>query len=276
MFSLLLLNTSKSSAAVGAFFLRRAMLPKSSLALRRTFMAAASQHQLDDDEESVPENLREDRTLSIAKSSPNLKNDMLMNELLFKEHNLSTLDSFYNVNQKEMSLLHHSVLLYKINQTYKEIKKRNAPGHEELPERPGPALEHPSEAQQIASNIFKQVCFHFNRNIKNLDAQSLQTTLINISQGADVDKSELTRESLAEMERKVMQNFPKYMNLDIASIIGSFLKLSHVPREILNEINQMQTLSTFNKYSILIILENLVHLNYDESVELYEKLFKQL
>jgi hypothetical protein len=37
----------------------------------------------------------------------------------------------------------------------------------------------------------------------------------------------------------------------------------------------MQNL-TFNKYSCLLILESLVHVKYDESIELYDKFFKQL
>lgn len=52
-----------------------------------------------------------------------------------------------------------------------------------------------------------------------------------------MDRSELTRASLGEMEKKVMQDFPRYMNLDLANIIGSFLKLNYVPREILTELN---------------------------------------
>lgn len=77
------------------------------------------------------------------------------------------------------------------------------------------------------------------------------------------------------MEKKVMHNFPAFMNLDLANIVGSFLKLFYVPRDILNEINQQQTL-TFNKYSCLVILENLVSVGYDENTELYDKLFNQL
>lgn len=72
-----------------------------------------------------------------------------------------------------------------------------------------------------------------------------------------------------------MQDFPRYQNLDLANIISSFLKLNYVPREILAEINQMQNLS-FNKYSCLLILESLVFRKYDETFELYDKLFKQL
>ena len=64
------------------------------------------------------------------------------------------------------------------------------------------------------------------------------------------------------------------MNLDLANLIGAFLKLSYIPRDILTELNQQQTLSTFNKHSCLIILENLVNMKYDEQFDLYDKLFK--
>ena len=116
--------------------------------LYRLQMRAFSAAQLGvEDEDSVPENLREDRTLNIAKSSPNIKNDPLISDLLNKEHNMSTLDSFYNGNQKIMNMLHHSFLLYKVNQTYKEVKRRNSPGSDELPERAGPPLETPEQAK---------------------------------------------------------------------------------------------------------------------------------
>lgn len=80
---------------------------------------------------------------------------------------------------------------------------------------------------------------------------------------------------MEEIEKKVLKEFPSYKNIDLANIISSFLKLSYVPRDVLAEINQMQVL-TFNKYSCLLILESLVHLKYDETPELYDKLFKQL
>jgi effector-binding domain-containing protein len=99
--------------------------------------------------------------------------------------------------------------------------------------------------------------------------------LTSIAQGVEVDKGELSRAALEEIERKALQYFPSYKNLDLANIISSFLKLSYIPREILAEINQMQNLS-FNKYSCLLILESLVHVKYDETIELYDKLFKQL
>jgi hypothetical protein len=53
-----------------------------------------------------------------------------------------------------------------------------------------------------------------------------------------MDKSELTKEALGEIELKVMEEFPRYMSLDLASIIGSFLKLHYIPRVVLIELNQ--------------------------------------
>ncbi len=109
-----------------------------------------------------------------------------------------------------------------------------------------------------------------------MDNQSIQTTLNSIANGVDMDKSEIKKSALEEIERKVMDDFPRFVSLDMASIIGSFLKLHYVPRSILNEINQQQALSTFNKYACLVILESLVSEGYDENVDLYEKLFAQL
>jgi hypothetical protein len=78
------------------------------------------------------------------------------------------------------------------------------------------------------------------------------------------------------VEKKVMSDYPKFVSLDLATIISSLLKLHYVPRQILNELNQLQNLSTFNKYACLTTLESMVQEGYDENVELYEKLFQQL
>ncbi len=55
----------------------------------------------------------------------NIKNDPVVFELLNKDHNIGSLEGFYNSYQKEMSLLQHSFLLYRVNKVYREIKKRN-------------------------------------------------------------------------------------------------------------------------------------------------------
>ena len=92
-----------------------------------------------------------------------------------------------------MNLVQHSFLLYRVNQVYKDVKKRsqhNTDTEEHMP------VENLTQVQHIASNIFKQVCFHINRNVKNLDIQAVQSALNTISQGTDLDKSELTKEYL--------------------------------------------------------------------------------
>lgn len=97
-----------------------------------------------------------------------------------------------------------------------------------------------------------------------------------MSLGDDLDRGELTKSALEEMEKKVLDEFPKYMSLDLASIIASFFRLSYVPRILLHELNRMSALSTMNKYSCLVVLESFVQARYDESNELYDKLFAQL
>ena len=107
MLSLLLLNRSTSR-----LLSRRAMYSQFSKLQLRTFAAASNY----DDEDSMPENVRDDRTLNIAKNRPNIKNDFLLNELLNREHNMSSIEAFYNGNQRQMNVFHHSILLYKVNQ----------------------------------------------------------------------------------------------------------------------------------------------------------------
>ncbi len=111
----------------GKFFVSRGQAARLLPASLRPFSTSGRSSQADD-EESVPEKFREDRALNIAQNSPQLKNDRLLQELLQKEHNISSLESFYNVNQKQMNLLHHSFLLYRVNQVYKEIKRKEAAG----------------------------------------------------------------------------------------------------------------------------------------------------
>lgn len=120
---------------------------------RRAFSARV------DDEESVPEKLREDRALSIAQTQT--KTDALLNEILNKEQTMSSLDNLYNVHQKQMSLLHHSFLLYRVNSVYKDIKKKPE-GDDAVHISP----ESLASALHIGRSIYRQVCFHINRNVK--------------------------------------------------------------------------------------------------------------
>jgi len=86
----------------------------------------------------------------------------------------------------------------------------------------------------------------------------------------------MSQAALEVIEKKVMSEYPRFVSMDLASIISSLLKLHYVPRQILNELNQLQNLSTFNKYACLTLLESMVQEGYDENAELYAKLFQQL
>jgi hypothetical protein len=41
------------------------------------------------------------------------------------------------------------------------------------------------------------------------------------------------------IEEKVMQEYPKYISLDLATIVSSFLKLNYVPHQIIDELNKL-------------------------------------
>ena len=112
-----------------------------------------------------------------------------------------------------------------------------------------------------------------------MDEKSLQSALNVISAGSqDFDRRELKREALEEAEKKVVLEFPKYMNTDLASVITSFVKLGYVPHGLLEELNKLKTLSTFNKYACLAILESLLATGSSSPTvkQVYEKLLEQL
>lgn len=125
--------------------------------------------------------------------------------------------------------------------------------------------------ETIANNLFKMVCFHISHNIKDMQPNALLSTLKVLSE-TTLDKSEISRDKIALMEEKVMEQYPKFISLDLATILSSFLRLSFIPREIIDEVNKMSQFSTFNKYSCLTILESLVAQKYNEKPELYDKL----
>ena len=57
----------------------------------------------------------------------------MLNDLLNHQHSIQNLESFYNTHYKDMSLLHHSFLLYKVNQVSKELRKAHLLNKEEVP-----------------------------------------------------------------------------------------------------------------------------------------------
>lgn len=87
--------------------------------------------------------------------------------------------------------------------------------------------------------------------------------------------TENVKDHLPQFEVIIMDNYNKFIMLDIATVISSFLKLDYVPREIIDELNKMAIFSTFNKYSSLLVLESLVDAKYNENYEFYEKLIIQ-
>lgn len=89
-------------------------------------------------------------------------------------------------------------------------------------------------------------------------------------------KSDAKPQHFFVFEQKIIENFNRISTTDMASIISGFLSQNYVPRSLLQELNQLNNLNTFNKASSLLILENLARINYTEKPEIYEKLLNQL
>lgn len=88
-----------------------------------------------------------------------------------------------------------------------------------------------------------------------LDNYSIQSLLENLAK-SNLDKSEFDFKALPILEMKIVQNFQKFSSLDISNLIVAFFKLNHVPRLIINELNQLLSLP-LNKSSVIMILEAL-------------------
>lgn len=80
-----------------------------------------------------------------------------------------------------------------------------------------------------ANNLFKLLTFYLVKNISNMEPHALQST-INVLSMSHLDKSELKRNHLEEFENKIMEDLPKYYNLDLANCIASLARLTFVPR----------------------------------------------
>lgn len=118
------------------------------------------------------------------------------------------------------------------------------------------------------------ICFNMAHNIDKMTPHAILNTL-RVLANTELEKTEFNKENLEKIEQIVIDNYPKFVALDIATVISSFLKLHYIPRDIIDEVNKMAIFSTLNKHAILMILESLTERKYDENYEFYEKLVTQ-
>jgi hypothetical protein len=127
---------------------------------------------------------------------------------------------------------------------------------------------------EIGKQLFKKVSTHIAENVEDLDPNALQASLISAAQ-SEFGLGSFSDDTLRRMERKVLDDYAKFMNLDFASIIQSFTMLGYRPSILMVEMDQLQAL-TFNKYSSINLLESLLKIRYDELTSIYDKLFASL
>ena len=75
--------------------------------------------------EEDAEKWKDEQTLQMAKSD--LQGDTIYTQLMVRDEKptMHHLESFFTANQQKMNAMHHSVLLFKVNQVYKEAKKKS-------------------------------------------------------------------------------------------------------------------------------------------------------
>lgn len=61
---------------------------------------------------------------------------------------------------------------------------------------------------------------------------------MNVLSTSELDKSEFKSDYFNVIESKIVSEMPKYMNLDISNLIAGFMKLGHVPRDIISTLNE--------------------------------------
>lgn len=129
-------------------------------------------------------------------------------------------------------------------------------------------------AEQLAAPLFKNIWFNMSHNIKSMTHHSILNTL-RVLANSDLEVTENVREHLPTFESVIMENYTRFLSLDIATVISSFLKLNYIPSDIINELNKQTIFSTLNKHSIILMLESLTQAKYNENFEFYEKLISQ-
>ncbi|CDW75767.1 UNKNOWN [Stylonychia lemnae] len=255
---------------------QRAFVIPSSRGLAMNFSAPLHNKTQPAIDEETQEDLLNNRAMNIAQTQ--YQNDEIIRDIIEKNQTISQLTGYFNYNQKSFQMIHYSFMLYRLNHLVQEAKKYQNLTQEQiqnLPQNQRIIFEQNIGNDQMASHLQKLICFYIARNTKELIPNAIIPMLKVLSESS-LDRSEMGQEQYALIEEKVMQEYPKYISLDLSSIVSAFLKLNYVPHQIIDELNKLQQLSTMNKYACLQLLEGLVDSKYNQKPEFYDKLLTQL
>lgn len=128
--------------------------------------------------------------------------------------------------------------------------------------------------EQAAAQLFRNAWFNLSHQIKGMSAHSVINTLRVLS-SSHFRPEESVHAHLPYMEAVVMRQYQQLLALDIALVVASFLRLHHVPRNIIAELNKLPVFSMLNKQGCLLLLEALANAEFKDSFEVYEKLVSQ-
>lgn len=138
-----------------------------------------------------------------------------------------------------------------------------------------------SSTRYRAKQTFDSVARTLLRQIASLDEQSMISTLAVLGKGSPSANFEILRpssEQLNEIEQRVLRDFEIYLSHDISSVVANLIKLGHPPVYLLDMINKMNQVSTFNKDQCVVMLEALTEAPENEKTsrlkkELFTKFF---
>eukprot|EP00347_Sterkiella_histriomuscorum_P017948 403347370 len=234
-------------------------------------LSKSGSQQFDEDTNQVEQ--INNRAFNIAQQQ--YASDQYINNIMNEYFQVNQLQSYYNLHAKHFNLNHYSFLLYKINYIVKEQGKYATMTQEEKAEYLNKYGDPSSNSPEAANNLFKMIVSHLALNVKDIPVQTI-VPVVRVLSDTKLDKSDFTESQLNALEKRVLDNYARFISMDMASIIHSFLNMNHVPNSLLNELNLMSSLTTFNKFSSILILEGLLKVKYTERQDLYEKLFNQL
>ena len=130
------------------------------------------------------------------------------------------------------------------------------------------------DLKKIASSIQDQILISC---IANKSALSVLHTNAILMAAADSKlEPKLTESDLQEFTKHISNNIHEFLKADLAATIASLIKLGIMPADVLDEIGNMNELTTLKGDSAFILLRQMVNSKILASEALYEKLWARV
>ena len=106
-----------------------------------------------------------------------------------------------------------------------------------------------------------------------LDANQLGSLLVNIGNSRSKE-SGFQKQQLAEFEGQIANDLPSYVDKDITLLISAFIKLKHVPSNLIEALLKQDDISTYQRPGSYKLLNNMIYKGVINQPKLYAKLWE--